>query len=161
VSRIYTVPFRNSSFTTANGDYDFFELTPADDRPIRLVGLFIGVKSEVGDAQEEMIDYSIVTDNATSGNGSAVTPKPVDPRDAAAGFTAEAVASTPASTGTAVEVHADTFNVRSGLQLWWPEINGQSTGPKVDQADTMLCVRLGTALADDATISGTAYVEEL
>lgn len=157
MGRIYTVPFRNQSFTTANGDYDFFELTPADDRPIRLVGLFIGVKTEIGDAQEEQIDYSIVTDNATTGNGAAVTPKPIDPRDVAAGFAAEAVASTPASTGTAVEAHADTFNVRTGLQLWWPP----GMGPKVDQADTMLCVRLGTALADDATISGTAYVEEL
>ena len=152
----YTVTFREQSFTTANGDYDFFELTPADDRPIMLIGLVIAVKSELGDAQEEQISYGLVSDNATSGNGSSTTPRPVDSRDAAAGFTAESVASTPASTGTAIELMNDCFNVRSGLQLWLPD----EYRFKVDQADTMLCVRLWTALADDATISGTAWVLE-
>jgi hypothetical protein len=43
------------------------------------------------------------------------------------------------------------------LQLWLPP----EYRPKVDQADTMMCVRLFTALADDATFSGTAWVREL
>lgn len=154
---VYTVRFRESSFTAANGDYDFFEFTPADDRPIELVALLIAIKSELGEAQEEQISYGVVTDNTTSGNGSSTTPNPVDPRDASAGFTAETVASTPASTGTAVELISDTFNVRSGLQLVLPEL----MRPKADQADTMMCVRLFTALADDATISGTAWLREL
>lgn len=156
-ARMYTVAFQGQSFTTANGDYDFFELTPADDRPIELAGLFLSVKTEVGDAQEEMIDWLVVSDNATSGNGAATTPRPVDQRDTGAGFTAETVASTPASTGTAISLHADNFNVRVGLQLFWP----QGYRFRVDQADVMLCVRLSTALADDATISGTAYVCEV
>jgi hypothetical protein len=153
----YTVAFDRDSFTNANGDYDFFELTPADDRPIELVGLILAVKTEVGDAQDEMIDYTIVSDNATTGNGTSTTPRPIDSRDVAAGFTAEVVASTPASTGTALILLADTFNVRSGLQLWLP----QDARFKIDQADTMLCVRLDTALADDATLSGTAFVREV
>jgi hypothetical protein len=152
----YTVTFREQSFTTANADYDFFELTPADDRPIVLIGLLLAVKSEVGDAQEEQISYGLVSDNATTGNGTSATPRPTDSRDAAAGFTAETVASTPASAGTAVELMNDTFNVRSGLQLWLPD----EYRIKIDQADVMLCVRLWTALADDATISGTAWVLE-
>jgi hypothetical protein len=152
----YTVTFREQSFATASGDYDFFELTPADDRPIMLIGLTIGVKSELQEAQEEQISYGIVRGNATTGNGTSATPRPVDSRDAAAGFTAETVASTPASAGTAIELMNDTFNVRSGLQLWLPE----EYRFKIDQADTMLCVRLWTALADDATISGTAWVIE-
>ncbi|MGH7460563.1 MAG: hypothetical protein ACREMA_05990 [Longimicrobiales bacterium] len=155
--RVYTISFDRQAFTTANGDYDFFELTPADDRPIELVALFVSQKSEVGDAQEEQIAYSIVSDNATSGNGSAATPRPIDPRDAAAGFTAETVGSTPASTGTAITLHADCFNVRTGLQLIFPP----DMRPRVDQADTMLCVRLLAALADDADFSGTVYVREL
>lgn len=153
----YTVAFVAQSFTTANGDYDFFELTPADDRPIELCALFIGVKTEVGDAQDEMIDWRVVSDNTTTGNGASTTPRPLDTRDASAGFTAETVASTPASAGTEILIHGDTFNVRAGLQIIWPE----QYRPKIDQGDTMLCVRLGTALADDATISGTAYVREL
>jgi hypothetical protein len=154
---IYTVRFRAASFTTANGDYDFFELTPADDRPIELCGLLLSVKTEVGDAQEEMLDYGVVTDNATTGNGTSTTPNPLGSRDAAAGFTAETVASTPASTGTAIELVSDNFNVRAGLQLWLPE----QYRPRVDQADVMMCVRLFTALADDATLSGTAWVREV
>lgn len=154
---VYTVSFFGSSFTNANGDYDFFELTPVDDRPIEIVALFLSVKTEVGDAQDEMLDVTIVSDNATSGNGTLTTPRPLDPRDGAAGFTAEVVGSTTASTGTEILLHADTFNVRAGLQLILPEI----MRPKVDQADVMLCVRLETALADDATLSGTVYVREL
>lgn len=153
----YTVSFLEQSFTTANGDYDFFELTPVDDRPIEIVGIFIGNKSEIGDAQEEFVSWTIVTDNATTGNGTAATPRPLDPRDVAAGFTAETVASTTASTGTEIQVWADTFNIRSGLGLILPE----SIRPKADQADTMLCIRMETGLADDATISGTVLVREL
>lgn len=153
---VYTVSFREQAFTTALADYDFFELTPVDDRPIELIGLMIGVKSELGDAQEEQLSYQIVSDNATTGNGTNATPRPTDPRDGAAGFTAETVASTPASAGTPLELLNDTFNVRSGLQLWLPE----EYRFKVDQADVMLCVRLFTALVDDATISGTVWVRE-
>ena len=156
---IYTVPFARQSFTNANGDYDFCEITPADDRPLELVAVFIGVKTEVGDAQAEMLDYSIVTDNATTGNGASTTPRAIDSGegDADANFTAETVASTPASTGTAVVLHNDTFNVQTGLQLVFPP----EMRPVVRQSDTMLCVRLDTALADDATISGTVYVREI
>lgn len=157
---VYAIPFGpGSSFTAANGDYDFFEITPADDRPIELCAVFIGCKSEIGDAQEEMIDYSIVTDNTTTGNGTATTPKAIDSGagDADGFFTAETVASTPASLGTAVVLHQDTFNIRTGLQLVFPP----ELRPVVRQGDTMLCVRLNTALADDATFSGTAYVREV
>jgi hypothetical protein len=154
---IYTVSFAASSFTNANGDYDFFELTPVDDRPIEIVAIYIGNKSEIGDAQEEFVEWSIVTDNASSGNGTSTTPRPLDPRDGAAGFTAETVASTPASTGTEIFVHQDTFNIRAGLAFIVPEF----MRAKVDQADTMLCIRMEQGLADDASIAGTVYVREL
>lgn len=154
---IYTVQFFEASIVAASGDYDLFELVPADDRPIELVALFLGNKSEVGDAQDEMLSYRIVTDNTTSGNGTSTTPNPLDSRDGAAGFTAETVGSTPASAGTAVILHSDTFNVRAGLQLILPEF----MRPKVDQGDTALYVRFPTAAADDLTLSGTAYVREL
>lgn len=154
---VYTVSFAASSFTSANGDYDFFELTPADDRPIEILAIFIGNKSEIGDAQEEFVEWSVVTDNATSGNGTSTTPRPLDPRDASAGFTAETVASTTATTGTEIFLHQDTFNIRAGLQVIFPE----AMRPKCDQADTMLCIRMEQGLADDANIAGTVYVREL
>lgn len=154
---VYTVSFDQQSFAAASGDYDFFELTPADDRPIEIVALWITCKSELGDAQEEQIAWSVVTDNATSGNGTSATPRPLDQRAATAGFTAETVASTPASTGTPLTIVSDCFNVRAGMHEVFPDC----MRPRADQADTMLCVRLTTALADDATFSGTIWVREL
>ncbi len=153
---VYTVSFDQQSFTAANGDYDFFELDAAAGKPIEIVAVFIGNKTEVGDAQEEMVAYSIVRGNTTTGNGAATTPRPVDASDGAASFAAETVASTPASAGTAVNLHVDTFNIRTGLQLILPP----EMRPKTQEAD-LLCVRLLTALADDATLSGTCYVREL
>lgn len=154
---VYTVSFDQQTIAAASGDYDLFELVPADDRPIELVALFLGNKSEVGDAQDEMLALSIITDYTTSSNGTAATPRPLDSRDGAAGFTAETVGSTVATAGTPITVHVDTFNVRAGYQLILPEF----MRPKVDQGDTAMYVRLTTAVADDLTLSGTAYVREL
>jgi hypothetical protein len=154
---VYTVVFDQQTIAAASGDYDLFEITPADDRPIEIVAVWITCKSELGDAQEEQIAWSIVTDNATSGNGTSTTPRPLDPRAGAASFTAEVVASTPASTGTPIATVADCFNVRVGLH----EILPDAMRPRADQADTMLCVRMLTALTDDAVFSGTLFVREL
>jgi hypothetical protein len=152
----YTVVFDQVSFTTANGDYDFFELDAATDKPIEVMAIEISNKSEVGDAQEEMIAYSIVRGNTTTGNGTATTARPLDSSAGAASFTAKVASSTPASAGTAVTLVASTFNVRSGLMVMYPaEMRPQTSG-----AD-LLCVRLLTALADDATFSGTIWVREL
>lgn len=154
---VYTVSFTGQTIAAASGDYDFFELVPADDKPIELVALKLAQRSEVGDAQAEMIDYVVGRGNTTSGNGTATTPRALDPNDAAASFTAETVGSTPASAGTFIPLVYDTFHVASGLNELYPEI----TRVKVSQADTALYVRLLTALADDAVFSGTAWVREL
>ena len=76
--------------------------------------------------------------------------------DTAAGFTAEVNNTTVANTGTAVTLHADTFNVRAGCRLWFPPENC----PMASQANTTIVVRI-TAPADSLTMSGTLYVEEL
>lgn len=153
---VYTVTFDQQSFTAANADYDFFELDAAAEKPIEIVAVKIDNKSEVGDAQEEMVAYSIVRGNTTTGNGTSTTPRALDPSDGAASFTAEVVASTPASAGTALTLVAGCFNIRAGLyEIYPPEMR-----PKTAGAD-LLCVRLLTALADDATLSGTVWVREL
>lgn len=154
---VYTVVFSEQTVANASGDVDLFELVPADDRPIELVALYLGNKSEVTDAQDEMLSFNIITDYTTSSNGTSATPRPLDPRDGAAGFTAETLGATVANTGTAITVHADTFNVRAGLQLILPEF----MRAKADQADTAIYIRLTSAVTDDLTLSGTAYVREL
>jgi hypothetical protein len=153
---IYTVAFDQQAFTTANADYDFFELDAAAEKPIEIVAVKISNKSEVGDAQEEMVAYSIVRGNTTTGNGTATTARPLDPSDGAASFSAKVVSSTPAAAGTALTLVADTFNIRAGLYDVYPE----EMRPKTAGAD-LLCIRLLTALADDATLSGTVWVREL
>lgn len=154
---VYTIVFSEQTVASASGDYDLFEIVPADDRPVELVALTLGNKSEVGDAQDEMLSINVVTDYTASSNGTSTTPRPLDPRDGGAGFTAETLGATVANTGTPITVIADTFNVRAGLQWVFPEI----MRPKVDQADTALYIRLTSAAADDLTLSGTAWVREL
>jgi hypothetical protein len=154
---VYTVSFDQQSILAASGDYDFFELDAAAEKPIELVALFLGNKSQVGDAQEQMVAWSIVRGHTTTGNGTVTTPRLTDGSDnPTPSFTAKTVSSTPAAAGTAVTLHADTFNIRTGLQLIFPEVMRHKT-----QAADLLCVRLLTALVSNAVISGTAYVREL
>jgi hypothetical protein len=154
---VYTVSFDQQTIAAASGDYDLFEIVPADDKPVEIVALSLGNKSEVGDAQDEMLAYSIVRGNTTSSNGTATTPQLLDPSDPAASFTAETVGSTPATAGTSVTLLSDTFNVRAGLMLVLPA----EMRPKVSQANTGMYVRLTTAVVDDLTLSGTLWVREL
>lgn len=154
---VYTVIFDQQTIAAASGDYDLFEVVPADDKALEIVALSLGNKSEIGDAQDEMIAYSIVRGNTTSSNGTTTTPQLTDPSDPAASFGAETIGSTPATAGTSVTLLADTFNVRAGLNLVFPELMRF----KVSQANTGLYVRLTAAVADDLTLSGTLWVREL
>jgi hypothetical protein len=153
---MYAVTFEAVAVTASQ---DFFELIPADDKPIALHGLVLSQSSDTGDAAEEILRLKVIRGHATSGSGgTAPTPVALDPAGAAAGTAAEVNNTTIASTGTAVDVLADTFNIRSGYQFWWtPE-----TRPKCSQANGVsIAVRLMAAPADSLTMSGTLYFEEL
>lgn len=153
----YTVTFSAATITSTLGDHDFFELAAVADKPIEIVAFSISNKSEVKDAEEEMVDLRIVRGNTTSGNGTAATPRALDPLDPAATFAAETVASTPASAGTPIELFSENFNIRAGDVWVFPE----ALRIKTTNGAGLLCVRLATALADDATLSGTLWVREL
>lgn len=154
-ARVYTVEFEATAVTA---QVDFFELTPADDKPVEILGLFLSQSSDTGDAAEEILRYRVIRGHTTGGSGgSAPTPRPVNRSDAAAGFAAETLNTTIASAGTGVNLHSDTFNVRSGLQLWLPDTCEWSAS----QGDTTIVVRLMAAPADSLTMSGTLYVREL
>ncbi len=157
MSRMYTVSFTQQTIANASGDYDLFEITPADDAPLEVVGIFLAVTSETGDAAEEILPIQIIRGHATTGNGTSTTPQPIDPKGPAAGFTAETVGATIASAGTGVTVFADAFNVRAGYQMWFPE----GCGPRVTQANTTMVVRSSATVADDVTMSGTLFVREV
>lgn len=153
---VYTVSFVEQTIAAASGDYDLFELDAAAEKPVEIVAMTLANKSEVGDAQDEMLSITIGRGHTTSGNGTATTPRPLDASDGAASFAAETVGATIASAGTNVTLVADTFNVRAGMQWVFPEC----MRPKTQGAD-LLVVRLNTAAADDLTLSGTLWVREL
>lgn len=154
--RIYTVVFGAVSVSAAQ---DAFELTPADDKPVELVGITFdqtGV-ADVGDAAEELLRWTVIRGFTASGSGgSAPTPRPVKRGSAAAGFTSEVNNTSLATTGTSVTLHEGAFNVRVGERYWWPE----GMEPDAIQADTTILVRF-PAPADAITLSGTLYVREL
>ncbi len=160
MSRMYTVVFQGT-VTAAGGDTDLVELTPADDKPVRIRGFKLGQISEVGDAAEEGLRISIIRLPATvtSGNGTAATPNPLDTIDPAAGFAAEVNSTTVATTsGTAAILEELAWNNRnSPYETWWPD---PEFAPTSRQAEALV-IRLQTTLADDMTACMTVYVEEL
>lgn len=153
--RIYTCEFEGVAVTAA---VDFFELTPADDKPVEIMGIFLGQSSDLGDAASEILRYRIIRGHTTTGTGGtqAATPRPLNRSGAAAGFTYDSCNTTQATAGTTHNLHSDCFHIAAGLQLWLPE----GCEWEASQADTTMVVRLIAAPTDSLTMSGTLYVRE-
>lgn len=157
--RGYTVEFENVTIANASGDYDHFEGSPTDERAVKVTVLVMDVLSELGDAQEEHLRLRLIRGHATSGSGgSTATPRPHDPVDAAAGITSWEINNTTiASTGTAINLLSDGFNVRGGYKQEW-DANGWA--PLTTQAETIVVLRQLNTVTDDVSASGTlTYVE--
>lgn len=154
MGRLYTVQF---SAVAVTAQQDLFMVAPATNRPIVIHGLFVGQSSDAGDAEDEMLRISVIRGHTTVGSGgTSFTPIPQLALDSAAGFTARVNDTTVATAGTAVVLHADTFNVRAGYPLLLtPETRWHCTA-----ASTRIVVRLLTTPADSLTMSGTLLVEE-
>lgn len=162
MGRIYRIPY-TGTITAAGGDTDYIALTPADDKPIRLIGWIIGQISEVGDAAEEGLRITVrhMTATVTVTGGSSVTPvanRPGTGDVVAAGVTATANSTTVATTsGTSTIMEEIGWNERSSpWERWIPE----ELRPVALQTEYII-VRQETTLADDMTIAMTFFVEEL
>ena len=154
MGRMYVLTIAAAAKTVSE---DYFEITPADDKPVRLHALYIAQYTDVGDAAEEILTVAIIRAYTTSGSGgSAFTPLPLDKNDAAAGFAAEISNTTLATTGTAEVLHSDAWNIRIPY-VWLPT---PEMRPRISQADTRVVVRV-SAPADSITVNATLYVEEL
>ena len=152
--RMYSVVF---SAVAASLAQDLFELIPAANKPIEIVGIELGQTSDAGDAADEILQISIIRGFTSGGSGgSAATPTPMGPNDTAAGFTAEVNNTTVATTGTTTTLQTGAWNVRAGYINWFPE----EARPQCSAANTSIVVRQ-TAPADAITMSGTLYVREL
>jgi hypothetical protein len=159
MSRIYTVSFAGT-VTNAGGNADLFEVTPADDKPVKLRGFSLGNYSEFGDSAEEAVNISVMMLPATftSSNGTATTPRPLDSADTAAGAACETNGATVATTtGTAITLAEYAWNLRaSPYEVWYPD---ERFCPKVKGGEGMV-VRLQSTLADDVSMACTFWIEE-
>lgn len=155
--RLYACTFDTTAVTAS---VDFFEITPADDKPVVIHAVFIGQTTELGDAQEEQLPWSIQRGGTamTSGSGGSTAANGVTlgASGAASGFTFESLNTTVATFTSGVVLHRDTFNVRTGLQY----IPTPETRPNVSQANGGLVIRLDAAPADSVSFRGTLLVEE-
>lgn len=160
MGRMYTVA-HSGTLTNAGGDSDLFELTPADDKPIRLRRIRLSQISELGDAAEEGLRISIFRFPATvtSGSGgSTPTPVPCDDAGSAAGFTAEVNNTTVATTsGSAALLESFGWNIRNTpFELYW-----EPEEAPIARQGSALIVRLESTPTDDITAQITAWVEEI
>lgn len=157
---VYTVEFEGTAVATASGDVDFFEILPATQRPVLIHACYLSQSSDTGDSAEEILRVKIIRLPATvtSGTGgSSATPVPLNVNAPAAGSTCEVLNTAVATTsGTAVDLHSDAFNIRVGWQ-WIPT---PEMRPRVSNAEAIV-VRLMAAVADELTMSGTLYIEEI
>lgn len=157
MGRIYTVEFENAAILNSEGTVDVFEIKPAANKMCWVRHMKLAVISETGDAAEEILRLRWIRGHTTSATGGASpTPRPTNPNDGAAGFTAITVADVIAVSGTPVNLESVGLNVRiPSPDVWTP---GTELG--VNAGQTLLSLRLMAAVADDLTISGTLYVEE-
>lgn len=156
--RMYACPFENVSSGTAA--QDFWELTPADDKSVAIVGVWldnVGGTADMGDAQEEGLRLGIYRGFTTSGSGgSTVTPNPTDfSGNTAAGFTCE-INNTTVATTSGTLITAFGWNPRVPLREWLP----QEAWVGASQTNTTLLVRLIASPADAFNVSGTLWVIE-
>ena len=154
MGRVYAIPFAAVAITAAQ---DLVEISPADDKPIELIGWHLGQTSDAGDAQDEQLQLTVIRGHTSSGSGGhSATPAPLNPGDAAASFAAEINNTTIASSGTTVTLFASAWNVRAGSDVWLPE----DVRPRASQGNTTLVVRM-SAPADSITANGVFWVREL
>lgn len=161
MSKIWAVPF-TSVIAAADGDVDLWELTPGDDRPIRLRGFRLGQITEVQDAAEEGLRISVkrMTATVTSGSGGAAG-APENPAQSAEAptFASETDNGTVATTTGATEVLDEIGwnNRNTPYETWYPDID---YAPTARQGEVIV-IRQETTPADDYTFAGTAWVEEI
>lgn len=142
--------------------FDAFELTPADDKPVRIIHVVIGQSSDLGDAAEEVLTLEILRGGTamTSGSGgtgsvTAQTPVAVDPVDAASGLTYDSGNETLATFTSGVTVWREPFNIRIGFDRLFAELEQI----ELSQANGGAVVRI-SAPADSITWNGGTLVFE-
>ena len=155
--RYYTCTYGPTAATVA---IDVFEFTPADDKPIILLGCTIAQTTEIKEAEEEQLEVKIMRGGTAmtsgSGGGAAANGVSVDASGATSGFTFENGNTTLATFTSGVTLLEDTFNVRVGWQ-YWPVPEARIA---CSQANGGFVIRMNSTPADSITFVATAYIGE-
>lgn len=154
MGRMYSITI--SGIASPAAAFDFFEISPAANKPVRIRRIRIAQSTEPT-TEEEQLALTVIRGHTTSGSGGDTTPDGgvLSPADTASGYTAETMNTTIASAGTAVNLVEDAWNTRAGYDMAFapeesPEcING-----------VLLVVR-SSAPADAITFRATLWVEEM
>lgn len=152
---IYFATFSNVALSAAQ---DVFEITAPTVAPVAIREISIGQYSDFGDAQSELISVILKRGNTTTGSGgTTLTP---NTRSGRAGLTAASAVvkannTTVATSGSPVDLVAETFNVAAGWSYRpLPEER------IVVQPGVRLVCRI-TAPTDAITANGTIIFEEI
>jgi len=159
--RLYSVPIDN---VTLSATSDLAQLNPASNKPIRFAGLFLWQTTDVGDAQEEWLRFTVIRRTGTTSNGTggtSVTPQPIGATGQSAGFTVNrSIASASQGSGTDTVVMPLAMNIRAGIELLLPP----ELRPDFIHGDTTLeagmIIRVPVAPNSSISLSGFIAIEE-
>jgi hypothetical protein len=154
---IFTATFSAIAVSAAQ---DVFQLTAHATSRIEICEIFLGQYSDAGDAAAEMLSVQLVRGHTTTGSGgAAVTPSNFEPWSRAAVTTVLRNNTTIAADGTAVILHAESFNVQGGWLYRPLKTEEDNERPRIEAAGIVV-VRV-TAPADAVTMNGTIKWREI
>lgn len=162
MGQLYYIKNAATDITAANGNVDWLEIAPADDKPVMLWGWKFSQKDQLGDAEELEVLFRVLRMTATVTSGSSgITPSVNGPSEItpAQGFTAEGFNATVATTsGSTRELDEFYWNLRgSPYEFWYPDAK---FCPIVKQGEALL-IRQDDTLPNTIKCAATFYVEEL
>lgn len=136
--------------------WDVIELNCHASKFTRIHSIYLGQTTDMGDAAAEALTVQLIKGHATSGSGgSTATPVPKSTNFAAAGATVETNNTTIASTGTALIMHADVWNIALPWQY------RPTPEERDDLAPSARVVLRVSAPADAITTTCTVIFEEI
>jgi len=152
-SGIYSAPMDALAFTTAT---DVFEITPAADRPIIIMGFRLCQTTDLGDAQEEVLRIGYYEDVTAGSTGTSLTEVPYTNEAGSATVSAAVVSNrgTASTGGTLKDIIG--WNIRVPLEYFpIPELRLKASNLAAE--GPVSSFRLLSAPTDSITVSGCLY----
>jgi hypothetical protein len=154
LGRMYRATFSKVAVTAAQ---DLFEVNAPSDSVVIIHGFKISQSSDVGDAQEEILNLLMKKGATTSGSGGTTpTASPNQTGTPAYGGTVEANNTTKATSGSIITNGSDGPNVRIGKDVIFTPEDRIVLSPS-----ERFTLELVDAPADSLTVSGEITFEEL